>query len=30
MFDFDGKSLNKKRGIFGANPQNPMITVTYD
>ena len=30
FFDFDGKELDKKRGIFGNNPRNSMITITYD
>ena len=29
FFNYDGNELDKKRGIFGDNPSNPMITVTF-
>ena len=30
IFNWDGKELDKKRGLFGSNPRTSMITMTYD
>jgi hypothetical protein len=30
FFDFNGTSLEKKRGIFNGNAEGSMVTITYN